>query len=351
VEIAPPELAPAPGIWIDPQPGWVFPHELLGCVEGVAFSRCGRLLALAHAADQRVSVYERRVGSDGFSSDPVSVIEGRWSGVRYPHDVDFSPDGQLLVVANRKGKSLTAYRRAPGGAARFSRRPLWAIRGRLSQLRHPDGVKFVPPDGDHLAAVNLTRSTVTFYRRSRLRRSRYASRACFVLEGPETRLKEPDGLSFSDDGGLLAVANHGAGTVTVYARSAHAPGYGPAPVAELGGHPSSLRCPHSVAFSRGGTHLAVSNAGRRTVAVYRCGQGGDPASGGWSESPVLEIEAFDPATFAAANQRDRREGGSKGLAFGTDCFGVCSPYFGLRVHRVGAGAGGASAEAGRLPPG
>jgi len=238
------------------------------------------------------------------------------------------------VVANRKGKSITAYRREPAGGPRFSGRPAWAIRGHFSRLRHPDGVKFVPPGGAYLAAVNLTRNTVTFYRRSRLQRSRFASRACFVLEGPETRLMEPDGLAFSDDGELLAVTNHGAGTVTVYARGARAPRYGPEPVAEIGGGPSTLRCPHSVAFSRGGTHLAISNAGGRTVAVYRRGPGADPRSSSWSEAPVLEIEAYDPATFGAANGRDRREGGSKGVAFGTDCFGVCSPFFGLRVHRV-----------------
>ncbi|HEY8156147.1 MAG TPA: hypothetical protein VII72_18600 [Myxococcota bacterium] len=322
------------GVWIDPKPAWELSSDVLGCTEGVAFSRCGRLLALAHASDQRVSVFERLGDANAYSDRPVSVIEGPESGVDYPHDVDFSPDGRLLVVANRKGKSLTAYLREPGGAARFEGRPLWTIRGRLSRLRHPDGVKFVPPDGAHLAAVNLTRNTVTFYRRSRLRRSRFASRACFVLEGPETRLMEPDGLAFSDDGELLAVTNHGAGTVTVYARGARAPRYGPAPIAEFGADPHPLRCPHSVAFSRGGTHLAISNAGGRTVAVYRRGPGPDPRSSPWSQAPVLELEAYDPTTYGAANGRDRREGGSKGVAFGAGCFGVCSPFFGLRVHRV-----------------
>jgi len=327
-------LARVESIWIDPHPAWGLPKEVLGCAEGVAFSRCGSLLALAHAADQRVSVYERQGEADGYSARPVSVIEGPDSGIDYPHDVDFSADGRLLVVANRKGKSLTCYARQPGGAVRFGSRPFWTIRGRRSRLRHPDGVKFVPPRGEYVAAANLTPSTVTFYRSRWLRRSRYASRACFVLEGPETRLVEPDGLSFSDDGGLLAVANHGSGTVTVYARGPRAPRYGPTPIAEIGGNPSRLQCPHSVAFSRDGTHLAISNAGGRTVSVYRCGRGPDPRSSPWSESPVLEIEAYDPAVFGAINELNRREGGSKGVAFGTDCLGVCSPCIGLRLHRV-----------------
>ena len=51
---------------------------------------------------------------------------------------------------------------------------------------------------------------------------------------------------------------------------------------------------------------------------------------------MLEIEACDPAGFDATNRRDRREGGAKGVAFGTDCLGVCSPSIGLRVYRVSA---------------
>lgn len=325
------------GVWIEPHPAWGLPSQAIGCAEGVAFSRCGNLLALAHAVDQRVSVYERRGEADGYSARPVWVIEGPESGVDYPHDVDFSPDGRLLVVANRRGRSLTCYLRQPGGAVRFGSRPHWTIRGHLSRLRHPDGAKFVPPGGAYLAAANLTRNSVTFYRRSRLRRSRYSARACFVLEGPETRLAEPDGLAFSDDGGLLAVTNHAADTVTVYARGRRAPRYGPAPIAEIGGSPSRLSCPHSVAFSPGGTHLAITNAGGRTVSVYRRGRGPDPDSSPWSEAPVLEIEACDPAGFEATNRLNRREGGPKGVAFGPDCMGVCSPCFGLRLHRVWGG--------------
>ena len=330
------------GVWIDPHPAWEIPRETLGCAEGVAFSRCGRLLAVAHALDQRVTVHERSNEPGGYSTRLISVIEGPESGIDYPHDVDFSLDGRMLVVANRKGRSLTAYARQPGVGLCFGSRPLWTIRGHLSRLRHPDGVKFVPPDGAYLAAVNLTRNTVTFYRRSWLRRSRYASRACFVLEGAETRLDQPDGLAFTDDGALLAVTNHGAGTVTVYARGRRAPRYGPMPVAELGGNPGRLQCPHSVSFSRSGRHLAVSNAGGRTVSVYRH-QGGT-SSRSWSEAPVLELDACDPDSFEAANRFDRREGGSKGVAFGTDYLGVCSPLIGLRVHRLSAEPGSETAR-------
>ena len=46
-------FAPVDGMCIDPVPAWTLPSDALGCVEGVAFSRCGALFALAHAVDER----------------------------------------------------------------------------------------------------------------------------------------------------------------------------------------------------------------------------------------------------------------------------------------------------------
>jgi DNA-binding beta-propeller fold protein YncE len=330
------------GFWIEPEPVWSLSASELGRAEGVALSPSGELLAVAHAADDRVSVYRRSGDGCAYSERPVWVIGGPRSRIAYPHDVDFSGDGRWLLVANRKGKSLTCYAREPGGVVRFSERPAWRVRGHWSRLGYCDGAKFVPPDGGYVAAVNLRRDTVSFYRRGLLLPSRYRGSPSYVVGGPATRLVRPDGLAFSDDGRLLAVANHGGGTVTVYARGAvGAPRYGPAPVAELGA--GRLRYPHSVAFARGGTHLAITDAGSRCVVVYRCPAGAGPHAAAWPEKPELEIDACNPAAFDAKNGTEPKEGGSKGVAFGDDRFAVCSPEFGLRVHRMEVDGEGAAA--------
>jgi sugar lactone lactonase YvrE len=318
--------------WVDPRPAWGFPAATLGLAEGVAFSPDGRVLAIAHAADQRVTLYARDGDDDPWSDRPRWVIQGEGSGVDYPHDVDFSPDGTRLVVANRQGRSVTCYARLPGDALRFSDRPIWTLRGRRSRLGYCDGVKFVPPAGDFLAAVDLKHDRVTLYARSAWFAGRFRRRPAHVLEGEETRLAKPDGLAFSPAGALLAVTNHGGGTVTVYARGARAPVYGPRPVAVIGA--GRLRYPHSVAFSPDGDHLAVSDAGARTVCVWRREPGDDPAASRWPEAPAYEVEACDPATFEAKNRVEPKEGGPKGIAFGADSLAICSAGVGLRVHRV-----------------
>jgi DNA-binding beta-propeller fold protein YncE len=331
------------GLWIDPAPAWALDGKALGRPEGVAFSRRGDLMALAESDANRVSVHVRPKGAAVPDARPACVLEGPASGIDYPHDVDFSPSGRLLAVANRQGKSLTIYARQRGAPGRYGPLPAWTIRGARTGLDYCDGVKFVPPHGAYLAAANLTHGTITFYRRKWWRRSRYEPRPCFVLGGPETRLGQPDGLAFSPDGALLAAANHGTGTVTVYGRRRGACVYGPEPLAVLGGTPSRLCFPHSVAFSRAGTHLAVSSAGGRHVLLYR-GTARDGAWS-WSEAPVLELEAFDPAAFDATNRENHQEGGPKGVAFGNDCFAVCNAHFGLRVHRVGPAPSGSLGDA------
>jgi DNA-binding beta-propeller fold protein YncE len=318
------------GIRIDPRPHWSVSNEVLVDAEGVALSPSGDLVAVAESEADRVSLFSR----SGDPARPVGVLEGPGSGIAYPHDVDFSPDGRLLAVANRNSASITLYARSAGDGPPYGTTPVWTVHRHRSRLGYPDGVKFVPPRGVYLAAVNLTRNSVTFYRRHRLRRSRYGLRPSFVLEGAETRMVQPDGLGFTEDGSLLAVANHGGGTVTIYARRGRGPAYHPTPVAEIGGASARLSCPHSAAFTRGGAYLAVSNAGGRTVGVYRRVPGSDPRAPGWSASPVLEVDACDPTTFDATNRANRQEGGAKGIAFAADCLAICNGAFGLRLHRL-----------------
>jgi DNA-binding beta-propeller fold protein YncE len=317
---------------IDPNWSWTIPGEAISRPEGVAFSPCGGFVAIAEAGGDRVSVHAR--GSNGTPPREPCRLEGPTSGIDYPHDVDFSPDGRLLAVANRTGAAVTLYTRRNGEPGRYGPRPVWTIGGRRARLTYSEGVRFVPPLGNYIAAVSLANASVNFYRRGWLRRSRFATRPCFRLRGPETKLHEPDGLAFSPDGALLAVANHGAHTVTIYARRARSISYGPAPVAVLGTGAYRFHCPHSVAFHPDGLHLAISNAGARHVSVFRRATVGADAR--WSEAPVLELEACDAARFGSTNRDNTAEGGSKGVAFGDGCFGVCNEHFGLRVHRMDA---------------
>jgi DNA-binding beta-propeller fold protein YncE len=308
---------------------WSVAPGAVGRVENLAISPCGSLVAVVDAASERVLLYDRGPGAASPSAEPVWILEGPQSRLDYPHDVDFSPDGRWLVVANRSGRSVTGYRRLRGAPTRFSDRPQWRLKGRTSRLGYCDAVRFVPPDGRHLAAVDLSASRVVFFRRRTLR-STYARRPCFALGGRERGIVLPDGLAFTPDGGLLAVANHGDGTVAIYARGAGGALYGPDPVARIsaGGR---FRCPHSAAFSPDGRQLVVTNAGGSSLFVHRR-IGDDPATARWSEEPVAEIRGVPDVE---GPRLEAQEGGPKGVAFGPGVLGFCSPEVGVRLLRIG----------------
>jgi 6-phosphogluconolactonase (cycloisomerase 2 family) len=313
---------------IAPTPSFSVPRRAAGRAENLALSADGTLLAYVDPDSNRVRVHERRAPGGTWSDEPTFVLEGEDADLAYPHDVDFTPDGLWLVVASRRGRAVTGYRRErarPESPARFASRPAWKLRGRTSALGYTDGAKVVPPDGRFLAAASLAEHRVTFFRRGAIRRSRWRRRPAFVLEGRDLGLAHPDGLAFSPDGTLLAVANHGDGTAALYARAGDGVEFGPRPLAVLGG---AMRCPHSVAFSRDGLHLAVTEAGGRAIRVF-ARDPGDPRTALWSRDPVLDVPAC-PVGVEPSGE----EGGPKGVAFGPDVFAWCSPEAGVRVHSL-----------------
>ena len=138
-----------------------------------------------------------------------------------------------------------------------------------TRLNYTDGVAFVPPNNDYLAACNLRTSKIVFYRKPS------GSSVGFKLE-PVFELKHgvyrPDGLAFSQCGTWLAVANHGNHTVSIYQRrkpilSRLKLKYGPRPVTII--KDPGFRYPHSVAFTPETNHLVVTNAGANYFSVYR----------------------------------------------------------------------------------
>ncbi len=76
-------------------------------------------------------------------------------------------------------------------------------------------------------------------------------------------------MAFSPGGGLLATANAGASTVSVFAV-----GSGGALTPVTGSPFATGSDPVSVAFSPGGGLLATANAGDNTVSVFAVGSGG-----------------------------------------------------------------------------
>jgi hypothetical protein len=130
--------------------------------EGVDFAGCGNILAIATSEANTVLLFRRR--PDGrFDDAPYQTIGGG-SHIEYPHDVSFSRASAdaLLAVAQRPGR-ITIHAR-DGADGHYGAAATAEISGAQSGLAFSDGVAFVPPDENHLAACSLERGTISFFR-------------------------------------------------------------------------------------------------------------------------------------------------------------------------------------------
>ncbi len=208
---------------------------------------------------------------------------------------------------------------------------MFAIAGTTTRLDFSDGVAFVPPRNDYLAACNLTLGTIAFYRK------RPESPIAFEQHPSHElwqSLDQPDGLAFSPCGEWLAVANHGNHSVSIFRRRdrIYSKGrfrYGPAPVEVI--TDPALRYPHSTAFSEA-NHLLVTNAGANYFSVFLPAPG---ASGSeWSKLPAARHLVGSESGFRQINSANKMEGGPKGIAVWGRTVALCCPQDGVKMYSI-----------------
>lgn len=297
--------------------------------EGIAFSTSGDIIAVATADANAVVLYRRN--PDGqFSDTSFCMIEGPETGLNYPHDVAFARtrSGELLAVANRTG-AISVWEDGQSNGT-FGTDPVFEISGTQAKLDFSDGLVFIPPGNDLVAACNLEEGTITFYLKTSSEPVRFALEPVFTLR--HDSISRPDGVAVSSDGRWLAVANHGNHTVCVFERtSGRSPAsgirYGPAPAAIL--KDDALKHPHSVAFTPGGDHIVVTNAGANNFSVFAR----QPWFSGklWSAAPVVSHPVNDQEVFKEVNMDNKKEGGPKGIAIHKNTIAVCSPECGVKI--------------------
>ncbi len=310
----------------------ILPQNRFGRFEGVGFSNSGKILAIATSESNAVLLFRR--GTDGrFEDEPYQIIGG--SGLSYPHDVSFSHwnDGELLAVAQRGG-AIAIYTRMDDSGF-YSISPSFLIGGEQSKLSFSDGVAFLPPDDLYLAACNLERDSICFFRRVSL--SPPVFEIAPELEFKHKSIYQPDGLCFSSCGQWLACANHGRQTVAIFRRTermGNGISFERGPQAVI--KDPQLRYPHSVGFTPVTNHVVVTNAGANYFAAYPL-QRRRWFGARHSYSPELRIIVHDDDAFKAVNMSNKMEGGPKGVAITKDMLAVCSPQIGVKIYRFREG--------------
>ena len=93
-------------------PDFELKHPGIYQPDGLAFSRCGKWLAVAKHGKQTVCIFQRRnkiLSGDKlrYGPEPVTTIED--PQLRYPHSIAFSPQTNHLVVTNAKANYFSVY--------------------------------------------------------------------------------------------------------------------------------------------------------------------------------------------------------------------------------------------------
>ena len=241
----------------------------------VAFSPDGALLANANAGSSTVSMFA--VGAGG---TVTPVIGSPFAGSGAPFAVAFSPGGGLLATANHDGNTVSTYTVAASGA-------LTQVPGSpftLGTGTDPDSVSF-SRDGTLLATADENGKVSMF--------SVAASGALSPVTGsPFAITGTPLAVAFSPDDALLAVTSADTDVVSMFSVAASGA------LTPVAGSPFATgSVPRSVAFGPGRL-LAVANYLSATVSVFSV-----EASGGLTEladSPYPTgggpgIAAFSPS--------------------------------------------------------
>jgi hypothetical protein len=117
-----------PAVRFELEPICELQHESIVQPDGLAFSRCGRWLAICNHGKHTVSIFRRRSrlfswGKLRYGPRPVTVIKD--PSLRFPHSAAFSPETDHLIVTNAGANYFSIY--APTGhgrARRWSQTPV-----------------------------------------------------------------------------------------------------------------------------------------------------------------------------------------------------------------------------------
>ncbi|HXG47799.1 MAG TPA: hypothetical protein VNO52_09255 [Methylomirabilota bacterium] len=200
----------------------------------------------------RVNVFRRNFRED---DEPLRYIQGPRTGLADPHGIFVDAASNEILVTNhghwRKTEPGEGERRGPESLTRTALG--YTEPGRVLPLEPSTG-KFLPP-------------SVTVYSRT----AHGDVAPLRTIQGPRTRLNQPDGITRDPVSGEIVVANTGDDSVLVFERNASGD---EAPVRVLRGPETKLKGPVGVSIDAKNNELWVASWDNHIAAVFpRTAQG------------------------------------------------------------------------------
>ena len=269
----------------------------LGRTEDVRLSPRGDRLAIACYRRHRIALADVEISraEDGPRITIARLDELVSPLLREPHGLDFLDD-ETLVVANRAGGVGVFRLPGPGSGGQLTVLGSGATGPATSDGPGSVATRALGDGRREVLVCNNWANTIT----------RHAVAEDGSLHDGEIVARRwltiPDGVAISRDGEWLAVSNHSAHCVFVYAWSNLGPD------AEPVGILRGVDYPHGLRFDDGDRRLMVADAGARRVHLF---VGRDD---GWEgvRYPAASVEVLDERRFDLA-RTSPEEGGPKGI--------------------------------------
>jgi len=291
----------------DPVPFTIIPNTepVYSLLNSVDFHPQKPIFCIAHTHNNKISLY--RIDEE-LHPTLIQTLEGPSAQLREPQHAVFSPDGQMLVVANWMNRSLNVYLSQKNGF--FENNPSHSILlPKALQQSKPHGIAFSPsgqylavacgastefknglalfeligyrlnpisilkhdqlpgipkgicfsPDGKNLLVTFSNPSILIFH----LNRGRIDPLPKQIIQGIHTRLSRPEDIKLDPGGNYCAVSNSDQNTVTFYSFDKDTNTItDPNPFWVLSNPEAQLTFPHGLAFSSDGSYLAVTQFGQ-----------------------------------------------------------------------------------------
>ncbi len=223
------------------------------------FSPDGQMLVVANWTNRSLIVYLRK-NNALFEDVPIySTFLPRSLGASKPHGIAFSPSGQYLAVACGASSDFK------NGLVLFEvmgyRLEPVSIVGHDQLYGIPKGICFSPDE----KCLLLTFSEPSALAVLHLDGGKINPVPKQLIEGPHAQLSRPEDIKISPDGTYCALSNSSKNTIGFYLFNKNTNTIEESPFYSLANPEAHLTFPHGLAFSSDGLHLAVTQFGQIQV--------------------------------------------------------------------------------------